>query len=110
YLTALVVPHWDNVRKALRAEGVEVDHQPEEHLADSPAVRALLERRIARALKDVANWEQVRKFVVLPRPFTVAADELTVSLELRRNVVLKKYGDKLSALYAAEEPAGVAAS
>jgi long-chain acyl-CoA synthetase len=99
YLTALIVPHWDNVRKALKAEGVEMDHQPVEQTAEHPAVRALLEKRIERALKNVSNWEQIRKFIVLPHPFTVAADELTVSLKLRRNVVLKKYGDRLEALY-----------
>ena len=40
-------------------------------------------------------------FVVLPRPFSVAADELTVSLKLRRNVVLAKYRAELEALYRA---------
>lgn len=109
YLTALIVPHWDNLRKALRAEGDDIDHQPVDKLADSPAVHAFLENRIHRALKDVANWEQVRRFVVLPQPFTVAADELTVSLKLRRNVVLKKYAERLNVLYA-EELQGVTES
>jgi long-chain acyl-CoA synthetase len=55
--------------------------------------------RVERRLADVANYEQVRKFIVLPRPFTVAADELTVSLKLRRNVVFSKYKAELDALY-----------
>ena len=50
-------------------------------------------------MTDVANYEQVRKFIVLPRPFTVAADELTVSLKLRRSVVFEKYRKELDALY-----------
>jgi long-chain acyl-CoA synthetase len=99
YLTALLVPHWDNLRQALRAEGTPADGEPEENLAGHPAVRALLQRRLERRLADVAGYEQVKKFLVLPRPFTVAADELTVSLKLRRNVVFAKYRAELDGLY-----------
>src|SRR5262249_50852063 len=99
YLTALIVPQWDNLRQALRSEGVSVDGQPVEKLCSSDAVRQLLSRRIGAALKEVATWEQVKKFVLLPKPFSVEADELTVSLKLRRNVVLEKYRETLEALY-----------
>ena len=59
----------------------------------------VLRKRVAQRLADVAGYEQVKKFVVLPRPFTVAADELTVSLKMRRNVIFAKYQAELDALY-----------
>jgi long-chain acyl-CoA synthetase len=99
YLTALIVPHWQNLREALAVDGVSLNSEALELLADHRAVQMLLKRRVDSALKDVANCEQVRKFIVLPRPFTVAADELTVSLKLRRNVVLSKYQAQLDKLY-----------
>jgi long-chain acyl-CoA synthetase len=99
FLTALIVPHWENVRRALREDGEEAVGLGEEALARHPAVHALLERRIAAALREVASWERVKKFVVLPRPFSVAAEELTVSLKLRRNVVYARYSRELEALY-----------
>ncbi|HEV3259750.1 MAG TPA: AMP-binding protein [Gemmataceae bacterium] len=99
FLTALIVPHWENVRRALQADGVSADHEPDEVLAGHPAVQGLLRRRIDAALAAVACWEQVKKFLLLPRPFTVAAEELTVSLKLRRNVVLAKYRAELAELY-----------
>jgi long-chain acyl-CoA synthetase len=98
FLTALVVPHWDNLRRALHDRGVSADHEAEA-LARHPAVHGLLRRKIDAALRDVSGWEQVKKFIVLPRPFTLAADELTVSLKLRRNVVFAKYRAELDALY-----------
>jgi long-chain acyl-CoA synthetase len=98
FLTALIVPQWDNLRKTLRAEGTP-EREPEEALARNPAVQALLRRRIDAALQDVSSWEQVRKFIVLPRPFSIAAEELTVSLKLRRTVVFDKYRKELEALY-----------
>ena len=87
YLTALVVPDWPQVRAALEVEETE------------ESVYALLEERIQKALADVANWEQVKKFIVLEKPFTVEAEELTVSLKLRRGIILKRYQEQLDALY-----------
>src|SRR5262249_11029089 len=97
YLTALIVPHWENVRRRLGL-GIR-DQGLEEELSKNGEVYELLQQRIAAALRDVANWEQVKKFVILPTPLSVAAEELTVSLKLRRNVVLNKYAAQLDALY-----------
>jgi long-chain acyl-CoA synthetase len=99
FLTALVVPHWDNVRRALRGQGTPLDHEPEAALARHPAVISLLEGRMDGALSQVANWERVKKFVVLTEPFSVANDEMTVSLKLCRNVVLAHHELELEALY-----------
>jgi long-chain acyl-CoA synthetase len=93
FLTALIVPHWMNVRAAL----AETDISNEE--AASPAVMRLLQRRIRRVLADVSSAEQVKKFLIVPQPFSIAADELTVSLKLRRNVVLTKYARQIEDLY-----------
>ena len=101
FLTALIVPNWENIRKTLRAEGLDAD-QGEEVLAQDTAVKDLLRRRIDAALANVATCEQVCKFLVLPRPFTVAGEELTVSLKLRRSVVFDKYRTELDALYGEE--------
>jgi long-chain acyl-CoA synthetase len=99
FLTALIVPQWDNVRKALKGDGAALDGLGEEGLARHPAVEALLRKRIDAVLADVSSWEHVKKFVVLPRPFSVAAEELTVSLKLRRNVIFTRYRAELEALY-----------
>jgi long-chain acyl-CoA synthetase len=98
FLTALIVPHGENVRRALQATCKPVPASDDE-LANNPAVYELLEQRIQKALADVSRTEQVRKFLVLPQPFTVASDELTVSLKLRRNVIFERYRDRLEALY-----------
>jgi long-chain acyl-CoA synthetase len=99
FLTALVVPRWDALRRALRDGGTAADGQPDETLAASTAVSALLGERMEASLRDLAPWERVKRFVVLPRPFSVAADELTVSLKLRRSVIFEHYKGELEALY-----------
>jgi long-chain acyl-CoA synthetase len=93
FLTAVIVPQWEQVRKALGVQG------DEETLAGDPGVLTLLQQRIAAALQDVSTCEQIKKFIVRARPFSVASDELTVSLKLRRKVVFERHRAELEALY-----------
>jgi len=99
YLTALIVPHWDNIRKALQSCGTKTDSQPNKCLANEPAVRELLRKHIGAALIDGANWEQVKRFAVLEEPFTVGKDELTITLKMRRAVVQEHHKSEIDALY-----------
>ncbi len=93
FLTALVVPSWDKLRSAMSIQG------DEETLARDPAVYRFLEGRIVAALKEVCSWEQVKKFVVLPRAFSLVDEELTVSLKMRRNVILDHQRERIDELY-----------
>jgi len=99
YLSALIVPHWGNLRQELRGLPGGLAGQSEEALSRHPAVATLLQQRLETCLRDVSPWERVKKVAVLPRAFTVAGDELTVSLKLRRNIIVTKYASALDALY-----------
>jgi long-chain acyl-CoA synthetase len=100
FLTALIVPNWDQVRLALtgKQESTSVSSQRTPDAGDS-AVQELLACRIDAALRDVSSSERIKKFIVLPRPFSVEAEELTVSLKMRRQVVFEKYRTELEQLY-----------
>jgi long-chain acyl-CoA synthetase len=95
FLTALVVPHWPNLA---RAAGLDLK-RGEEALANDGAVRSFIDGRFQKALADVSPWERVRKIAVLPRPFSVASEEMTVSLKLRRSVIAEHYKGKIESLY-----------
>ncbi len=99
YVSALIVPHWDNLRKALQSRGIEIENWTPAVAAAHPEVLRFLRERIDQQLAHVSNWEQVKKFVVLTQPFSIAAEELTVSLKLRREVVLAHHAKELEALY-----------
>lgn len=99
FVSALIVPHWDNLKKALQARGVAIKDWTPEIAAKNPEVLAYLRERIDHQLAHVSTWEQVKKFIVLTQPFSVAAEELTVSLKLRREVVMSHNAKMLEALY-----------
>ncbi len=91
FLGAIVVPHVNNLAEALGVPVSEVE-------AQSGTADFLL-ARIRKALAHVANWEVVRKIIVRAEPFSVARDELTVSLKLRRGVILANHRDAIEAMY-----------
>jgi long-chain acyl-CoA synthetase len=99
FLTALIVPQWDNLRAALRKRDANFAVALAEDLVRHPEVLAELRQRIDALLVDMACWEQIKRFAVLPRPFSVASDELTVSLKIRRSVVLERNKELVDELY-----------
>ncbi len=48
---------------------------------------------------ELNRWEQVKKFAIADREFTVESGDLTPSMKLKRKVVIDKFADRLSALY-----------
>ncbi len=100
FVTALVVPNWRAVRQALNGEA-DLAGLADAALTRRPQVHALLRRHIDAALQDVSAAEKVKEFVVLPEPFSLANDEVTVSLKLRRNVIFGRHQAELDALYQA---------
>jgi len=95
FVSALVVPNWPNLT---RAAGLDLA-RGEEALAHDPTVHAFLDGRLQKAQADISPWEQVKNFAVLPRPFSVASEEMTVSLKLRRGVIVERHKSEIEALY-----------
>lgn len=71
----------------------------EELFADDE-LRAEIQAAVDDANKAVSKAEAIRVFRILPRDFTEEGGELTPSLKLKRNVVLKEYADEIAAIYA----------
>jgi len=93
FLTAVVVPNWAKVRQTLSVQG------SEEELTRHPAVNKLLRERVDAALQGTASWEQVKRFIIRPQPFSMDRGEMTVSLKLKREVIFNRHAEQLNALY-----------
>lgn len=75
-------------------EGVSI-----EEARQHPKVLEELQAAVDHANEAVSRAESIRKFSVLPGDFTEANGYLTPSLKLKRNVVMKDFGDDVEALY-----------
>jgi long-chain acyl-CoA synthetase len=68
-------------------------------LVDDPDLRAEIEAAIEDANKAVSKAESIRKFTILPDEWTEEGGQLTPSLKLKRNVVMREFKDDVAALY-----------
>jgi len=75
-------------------------------LAASPAAHAEVKRIIQRVNKELAPFEQLRKFRILDRDFSVEAGELTPTMKLRRKKVLENFRSEVEHLYSGREDLG----
>lgn len=70
-------------------------------LGREPAFLAWLQQRIDAACNDqVARYETIKRFAVLPTDFSVEGGELTPTLKLKRDVIAEKYAQDIAGLYA----------
>ncbi|HEV3138194.1 MAG TPA: AMP-dependent synthetase/ligase [Pirellulales bacterium] len=97
YLTALIVPNPDGLKAEIARRQIALA-SPAEALSH-PDVYAAYTERIRQRLAGVSHGEQVRKFTLLPRGFTIESGELTPTLKVRRNVVLNNYAAEIRAMY-----------
>jgi long-chain acyl-CoA synthetase len=60
----------------------------------------VIQKEIDSALnKDVASYEQIKKFIIISKPFTVENSLLTPTLKLRRKEISEKYAKQISSIY-----------
>ena len=72
-------------------------------LTQSPEIRNYVQVQMDAVNDDLPPYETLKKFVILPREFSMEKGEITPTLKLKRNVVRDKYGDQMDALYEADD-------
>ena len=77
--------------------------RPSAEIAQAPPVLAEIQKAVARVNKQLAAFEQVRKYRVLPREFSIEEGELTATMKVRRERAMDNFKDQISELYAGRE-------
>lgn len=58
-----------------------------------------IEKTVKRANAKLSSPEQIKKFTILERDFSLEEDEITPTMKLKRNVILEKFNNLISKLY-----------
>ncbi len=100
FVSALIVPDY----KAVEAYAKEwdIDYKDMEGLLRHPVIQKLFNARIMESQKHFAHYEQIKRFTLLPEPFTMEHGELTNTLKLKRTVVEQHYKAVIDRMY--DEP------
>lgn len=98
YLTALISLSPENLSGWAAGNGLEgLDF---EALARHEKVRAAVQKEIDAVNASLAKYETIKKFVIIPTPFTIETGELTPTMKVKRRVVEEMYMGLLDDLYA----------
>jgi long-chain acyl-CoA synthetase len=98
YLTALICLDRDQVIQYANENQILFSEYAE--LIKNPKILSLVQRMIDDINKQLASFESIKKFVILPSDFTIESGELTPSLKVKRSYVNKKYKTELDSMYA----------
>ena len=97
YLSALVVLDGDGGAEAWASDnGMEYSI---ESMASDPKVVDAIQKQVDEANSQVAQVQQIKKFVVLEKEWTDSSGELTPTLKLKRNVIAEMYSDEIESMY-----------
>lgn len=107
FVSALIVPDYKVLEQYAASIGLTVTSR--EALCREPKILAFFTDRINTLQQDLAHYEQIKRFILLPRPFTMDNGELTNTLKVRRNVVYEHYAEAIDRIYAEAEAAQAAA-
>ena len=98
FVAALIVPDYKLVEQFAAEKGIQYASMAE--LLKHEAVMGLFKERIDTLQQQFAHYEQIKKFTLLPEPFSMAKGELTNTLKIKRSVLNKNYAAEIEAMYA----------
>ncbi|MCS2606069.1 AMP-dependent synthetase/ligase [Parabacteroides distasonis] len=96
FVSALIVPAYPLLEKYAGEKGISFESQ--EELVKNKDIIRFIEARVEEHQKNLASYEKIKRFTLLPEPFMMGC-ELTDTLKLRRPVVLQKYATEIEAMY-----------
>jgi long-chain acyl-CoA synthetase len=97
YLTALIT--LDRAETEALAKDRGWQYPTYEDLTRSPEIQALIGKGVDRVNQELARYETIKKFVILPREFTQEDGEITPTLKLKRKPISEKHRSLLDSLY-----------
>ncbi|HTR82160.1 MAG TPA: long-chain fatty acid--CoA ligase [Bacteroidota bacterium] len=97
FLSALIVPDFDAIQEY--ADRNKIPYDSSSDLAKNPIIYSIIEKDIQTLQKDLANFERVRKFVLLDRQFSVEEGEITPTLKIKRKIVEERFAHLIEEMY-----------
>ncbi|NQU77238.1 long-chain fatty acid--CoA ligase [Candidatus Falkowbacteria bacterium] len=95
FVSALIVPDFEKLKDFIKEKKLD-----KFELVKNNVLINLIEHEVSQQLKDLPEFEKVKKFVLLDCEFTQEAEELTPTFKLRRAIIESKHKKGIEAMYA----------
>ena len=97
FVSALIIPEYKLVKEYAAKKGIRYESM--EELLQKPEIIDLFKERIDTLQQQFAHYEQIKRFTLLPHPFSMERGELTNTLKIKRNVLNKNYAAEIEKMY-----------
>lgn len=97
YVSALIVPCFASLEEY--AKQVNISYHDRMDLIKNSEIIKLFEKRINDLQQELAGFEQIKRFTLLPQAFSIKMEEITPTLKLRRKIILQHYREQIEAMY-----------
>jgi long-chain acyl-CoA synthetase len=96
---AFIVPAFLFLKEWAIRHGKELENLSNEELIAQEDVINRIQQEIDSFNVGFGNWEQIKKFVLLPKELSIDREELTPTLKLKRKNILKRYHQEYRQIY-----------
>lgn len=97
FVSALLVPEILAFERRIAVEGLSPGNLSEQ--VTRGEVRRLFQSIVDRVNKELADFEQVKRFALLPTEFSVATGELTPTMKVKRRVIEERWKEAIEGIY-----------
>jgi len=97
YASALIVPAQEAIEE--HAKSINLKYESYVELLKHTKIVELFDERVKEMQKELAKFEQVKKFQLMASPFTNEKGELTPTLKLKRKVIQQRYSALIEGMY-----------
>ena len=97
FVSALIIPQYDLLKQYAEENGI--SYASLEELLQHPQIISMMKERIDTLQQQFAHYEQVKRFTLLPEPFSMARGELTNTLKIKRSALNKNYAEVIDKMY-----------
>ena len=97
YVSALIVPTYHLLEEYAAENGIK--YASREELVANKQVNDMIAERIETLQQSLAGYEQIKRFTLMPQPFSMEKGEITNTLKIKRNVLNTRYADVIEAMY-----------
>ncbi len=97
FVSALIVPSYDALEEY--AKSINLKYHDRVELLRHSQIINMFEQRLKEMQKNFAHFDQVKRFTLLPNPFSMETGELTPTLKLRRKIIMQRYHNEIESMY-----------
>ena len=97
FAAALVVPNFDNLREAAKAQGLEAGTNIQ--MANNTKITRLVAEDMKKFDSNFGDWERIKKIKLISDEWNQESGIITPTLKLRRNVILERYANEIEQLF-----------